>query len=76
EQLDNVAWGHVLPLKDVMKDFPRIDLTDDEAEDVGHGRAIERDVREKNTIAWHQDLPVALMIPVSEGVSRARKVFV
>ncbi len=68
------TWGRVLPLKDVLAPLPRRDLTDDEWDDVQHGRVIEAQI-EPNTIAWHQDLPVAILVPMGEGMAKGRKVF-
>ncbi len=68
------AWGRVLPLKDVLAPLPRRDLTDDEWDDVTHGRVIEATV-ERDTIAWKDGLPVAILIPVGEGMAKGRKVF-
>jgi tRNA U55 pseudouridine synthase TruB len=64
----------VIPLKDVLKDFPRRDLTDSDLDDLSHGRNIEAEVEEQ-TIGWHQDLPVALLVPASDGTAHAKKVF-
>lgn len=72
--IDRVQWSDVIPLKDVLRDRPSIELTDDEAEDIRHGRVIERGV-EKDTIAWHEELPIAILTSIGDGESRARKVF-
>jgi tRNA pseudouridine55 synthase len=71
---DAVKWTDVIPLKDVLKDFPRRDLTDSDLDDLSHGRNIEAEVEEQ-TIGWHQDLPVALLVPASDGTAHAKKVF-
>lgn len=71
---DKVDWAHVKPMKDVLTEFKRIDLSTDEWQEISQGRAIERGVKE-NTIAWFEELPVAIMKPLEDGVSRARKVF-
>jgi tRNA pseudouridine55 synthase len=67
-----VNWTQVIPLKDILVDFPRIDLLPDEEEDIRHGRMIEREV-EPNTFGWSNDLPIALLKPVAEGVTGVRK---
>jgi tRNA pseudouridine55 synthase len=67
-------WGHVLPLKDVLAPLPRRDFTDDEWDDVQHGRVIEATV-EQNTIGWKDGLPVAILVPAGEGMAKGRKVF-
>ncbi len=67
-----VNWTQVIPLKDILVDFPRIDLMRDEEEDIRHGRTIEREVQ-PNTFGWVDDLPIALLKPLGEGVSGVRK---
>ena len=81
-------WGHVMPLKEVLKDFPSVVLTEEQADDICHGRDIvlssisplgERSrVKglEKDTIAWFNDLPIAILIPSNDGTElvHARKV--
>ncbi|MBT3292710.1 tRNA pseudouridine(55) synthase TruB [Candidatus Peregrinibacteria bacterium] len=75
KDVSNIAWGNVIPLKEVLKDFARIDLTDEEFEDISHGRSITKDVKD-GTFAWHKDLPVAVLMPLKDGSRqvRARKV--
>ncbi len=70
---DAVKWTDVIPLKDVLKNFPARELSDTEFEDLTFGRNIEADV-EPDTIGWHQELPVAILEPVDDG-AHARKVF-
>ncbi|PIR48721.1 tRNA pseudouridine(55) synthase TruB [Candidatus Peregrinibacteria bacterium CG10_big_fil_rev_8_21_14_0_10_55_24] len=72
---DRVAWGHVLPLKDVLVSCAKIELTQEQAEDIRHGRDIPVEVK-PDTIAWCDDLPIALLIPSGEGngMAHARKV--
>ena len=74
--VDDMKWSRVLPLKEVLFDLPKIDLTAEEMDDVKHGRSIERLV-EKDTIAWFEDLPIAILMPSADGdgTSRPRKVF-
>ena len=71
---EQAQWGHVIPLKDVLVDFERLDLTADEWEDIRLGRVIERDIKD-GTFAWFEDLPVAILKKLGEGECRARKVF-
>ncbi|NOS67356.1 MAG: tRNA pseudouridine(55) synthase TruB [Candidatus Peribacteraceae bacterium] len=71
---DAVNWTDVIPLKDVLKHFPRRDLTDGDLEELTYGRNIEAEV-EPDTIGWHDDLPVAILVPAPDGTAHARKVF-
>lgn len=68
-----VAWTRVLPLKDVLAGFPRLELSDVQADDIRHGRSIAHTVKQ-DTIGWHEGLPIAILIPNGEGGTRARKV--
>lgn len=70
----DAKWTDVLPLKDVLKNFPRRELTEEEWQEISVGRNIEAEV-EPDTIAWYQDLPVAILVPASDGTAHARKVF-
>ncbi|MDD4287376.1 MAG: tRNA pseudouridine(55) synthase TruB [Candidatus Peribacteraceae bacterium] len=69
------TWTSVLPLKDVLAHFPRLELTDTQAEDIRHGRAITHEIA-PDTIGWHGGLPIAVLVPCRDGTrtSRARKV--
>jgi tRNA pseudouridine55 synthase len=71
---DAVAWSDVIPLKDILEDFPKIELTADEAEDVRNGRVIERDVQGV-MFGWFEDLPICQFESKGEGFAHARKVF-
>jgi tRNA pseudouridine55 synthase len=71
-QIEDVKWADVIPLKEILAGFPRIDLSDSDASNVRHGRDIDGDV-EQNTIGWHEELPIAILEPVTGGV-HARKV--
>ncbi len=66
------AWGHVIALKDILTKFPRVELTDDQADDTTHGRDIPVDVTD-NTIGWYDGLPIAILTPRGSG-AHARKV--
>lgn len=70
----DAVWTAVLPLKDVLQNLPGIQVTGDEADDIRHGRGIERDVK-PDTIAWFEGLPIAVVVPAGEGYARPRKVF-
>lgn len=70
---ERAAWTNVIPLKDVLSAFPKIDLTDAEADDIAKGRIIHQGAR-NDTIAWHNGLPIAILLSVSPTESRARKV--
>lgn len=69
---DEAAWTDVMPLKDILTDFPRIDLNDGEWENIRHGRSIDQRIM-SGTFGWHEDLPVALLVPTETGC-RPRKV--
>ncbi len=65
-----VGWSFVIPLKEVLTEFHGIELTAEEVEDVRHGRDIRRQVK-PDTIGWHEDLPVAVLVPARDGTGRA-----
>lgn len=69
---DDAKWTGVMPLKDVLKNFPSLELTQEEWEDIRHGRVIGRKIDE-DTFAWFEGLPVAILINSERG-TRARKV--
>lgn len=69
----DAAWTNVIPLKDVLKGEPSMELTEQEWTDVGHGRTIAKTI-DREVFAWFDGLPVAVMIP-ADGGSRPRKVF-
>lgn len=72
---DTVGWSHVFPLREVLAAFPGIDLLPAQADDVRHGRDIEREVQ-PDTIGWDGDLPIAILCPTKDGsrMAHARKV--
>ena len=72
---ESVQWTDVIPLKEVLKSFPSIDLTESEAEHVHHGRTIAREVQ-PNTIGWFDDLPIVILTPAKDGscMAHPRKV--
>lgn len=72
---EEAKWTDVLPLKEVLKDLPSIELTAEEMEDIQHGKMIEREVTD-GTFGWFEELPVCLFESRGEGIAHARKVFV
>ena len=68
------TWADILPLKEVMKGFPAVELSDMDLENARCGRTLKQSIA-KESIGWHQDLPVCILKPLSEGGSHARKVF-
>ena len=70
---DTVNWTDVVSLKEILEDRTALVLTDAEFEDISHGRFIEGEC-EKDTIAWHKDLPVAILEQAASGQIKARKV--
>ena len=69
---DDATWTDIISLKDILADFPRVDMSDAEAEDIRHGRTIAKEIMSQ-AFAWHNELPVALLIPADKGC-RPRKV--
>jgi len=69
------GWSVVVPLKEIMQKFPYIDLTDKELDDVQHARNISHQIKD-GTIAWFEDLPIAILTPAKDGtqMAHARKV--
>lgn len=63
---ENVKWTNVIPLKETLRSFPRIDLTETEAEDIRHGRNILREVK-PNTVGWSNELPIVILAPAKDG---------
>lgn len=72
---DAATWADVLPLKDVLADLPRIDVTPEEAEHLRHGRKLPREVS-AGTWAWFDGLPIAVLVPAKDGsrMAQPRKV--
>ncbi len=69
---EKCTWSDVMPLKDILSPFPKMTLNAKEYDALSHGRVIER-AYEQGAIAWHEDLPVAILESKSGGV-KARKV--
>lgn len=62
----DAAWSRVIPLKDVMKNFHGIEVTEKEAEDIRFGRSIKHEVK-TDTFAWFDGLPIAVLVPSKDG---------
>lgn len=73
---DRAHWADVGALKEFLKPFPRIDITAEQGDDIRHGRDVSAEVK-PDTIAWLDDLPIAILTPSKDGTRRAhaRKVF-
>ncbi len=71
----DARWTAVMPMKEVLQALPGIHLTDEQAADLRLGRDIAATVPEANTVAWHAELPIALLVPVASGRAHPRKVF-
>jgi len=71
-ELEEVKWTDVIPLKEALADFEGVDLSEEEAEDLRHGRDIKMKV-DPDTIAWSGELPIAILVPL-DGKAHARKV--
>ena len=72
---DKADWAHVIPLRDILAPFHKIELTAEEADSVRMGKKIPRELK-PDTVAWHEDLPIAIMVPSKDGsrTAHARKV--
>jgi len=70
---DDAVWSHVIPLKDILHSFKKIELSERDFEDISHGRTIEGSCP-RNAIGWYDGLPVAVMEPRTDGGIKARKV--
>ncbi|MDB4978675.1 MAG: tRNA pseudouridine synthase [Candidatus Peribacteria bacterium] len=74
-QSDAVTWSDVFPLKEVLAGLPRLDVSDDEYQNMQHGKDLPYTI-DALTIAWHAGLPVAVLEHgKQEGTVHARKVF-
>ncbi len=58
--MKDFTWSQVSPLKQILASLPRIDLTDEQWEEIRHGRSVQAAFSE-SLIAWHADLPVAIL---------------
>lgn len=73
---DQVTFTDVVPLKDVLKNFPRAELSDALWEELRHGRVISGSCTDSGVIAWYKGLPVAILEQSNkhEGMLKPRKV--
>ena len=71
-ELEETKWSDVIPLKEILANFPRIDLTEEEYYDIRNGRDITQEVK-PDTFGWFDGLPIAILIP-ENGKTHARKV--
>lgn len=69
--IEDATWGHVLPLKEVLKPFPAIELTADEAKKIRNGQRIPKAV-EPGTIGWHEELPIVVLVPYAKDSTLAQ----
>ncbi|MBI3332192.1 tRNA pseudouridine(55) synthase TruB [Candidatus Peregrinibacteria bacterium] len=69
---EKAIWPKVMPLKDCLGSFPRLDLTAEEMDHLSHGRDIEKSVTYP-TIGWYDDLPAVILEP-KNGKAHAKKV--
>ena len=69
----SAKWTDVIPLKDILAEYPKWELNDAEFDALTHGRVIPGEC-EEGAIAWHGELPVAILEMKNGGV-KARKVF-
>lgn len=60
-QPDAAAWKDVLPLKTVLAQFAKRELTDGEWDHIRNGRCIAGNPASFPLIAWHDGLPVAVL---------------
>lgn len=72
---DAVAWTDVIPLKDILRDFRGIEVSESEAADIKMGKKIPKEIK-PDTLAWFDGLPVAFLVPSKDGsrTAHARKV--
>ena len=71
-ELEDLTWSDITPLKEILSERIKIDLTGDQADDVRHGRDIDIKV-EEGSIAWSEGFPIAVLTPAG-GRAHARKV--
>lgn len=72
----DAKWTDVMPLKDILDTFQRMDVTEEEWGHLQHGRSVPGFCT-VNTVAWFEDLPRALLEPdpKENGKIKPRKVF-
>lgn len=69
--VEKVSWAHVVPLKEILADRTKLDVSAAEAEDITHGRPIAHQVQ-PDTIAWFDGLPIAILEPLKDGSNMAK----
>lgn len=70
-KMDDVQWTNVMPLKEILKPLPSIELTGEEMGKIKHGQRIVRNVK-PNTIGWFENLPVAVLVPYRDDATLAQ----
>jgi len=68
---EDMTWTDVLPLKEVLKNMNRIELTDADAVEIGFGRKIPYQVHE-GTVRWNKGLPIVILHPAKDGSQMAK----
>lgn len=58
--VNDIGWTSIVPLKDVLADVPRMDVNAENWEHIKNGRMIDGKT-DDILIAWHDDLPVAIL---------------
>ncbi len=73
---DHVKFSDVIPLKEILKHLPRRELSDADWEELQQGRVIPGSSSDAGLIAWHEDLPVAMLERSNkhQGMLKPRKV--
>lgn len=75
---DHVAWAHVRSLKEILKGMRSVVLNGEQADALCHGRDISltEELPAGDTIAWLNDLPIAILTHCKDGTEliHARKV--
>jgi tRNA pseudouridine55 synthase len=68
-------WSDVRPLCTILGGKERLDVTDEEAAAICHGRSIEKRISGE-LFAWHEGKPIALLVrdPKIPGRARPRKI--
>ncbi len=69
---DKAVWTRVLPLKDVLTVFPKVEITEEEHQALLHGRDLPRAITQ-DMFAWFQGLPIAILTP-KNNAAHPRKV--
>lgn len=72
---DDIKWTDVMPLKEVLKGMRSVQLTDQDAKEIGFGRKVPHEVKE-GTVGWHNGLPIVILDPAKDGsrMAQPRKV--